>query len=255
MRAPTAEVSASPKTAPATKQPIPNWNNELELHAKGYRLIAGVDEAGRGAWAGPLVAGAVIFRHPDEVTSSGTAEDLLEALSYLKDSKLLSALIREKLLPAIESLALATGVGIVSPGLVDVIGVGPANRLAMSRAVRDLGVWPDFLLLDAFRVPAMPIPQRPIIKGDATCMSIAAASIVAKVARDHIMCAHDAAYPGYSFAQHKGYGTRMHVNALSMLGVSPLHRRSYAPIKAIMLGLPWPPPGEPASEEEAELGE
>jgi ribonuclease HII len=252
MRAHTAEASASTK-APAKQ--VPNWNNELELHSKGYGLIAGVDEAGRGAWAGPLVAGAVIFRHPDEVTSSGTADDLLEALSYLKDSKLLSALIREKLLPAIESLALATGVGIVSPGLVDVIGVGPANRLAMSRAVRDLGVWPDFLLLDAFRVPSMPLPQRPIIKGDATCMSIAAASIVAKVARDHIMCAHDTDYPGYSFAQHKGYGTRMHVSALSTLGVSPLHRRSYAPIKAIMLGLPWPPPGEAPPEDAAEQAE
>ncbi|MDQ3929746.1 MAG: ribonuclease HII, partial [Chloroflexota bacterium] len=222
MRARTAEASTSIQAAPA-KQITPNWNNELELHAKGYRLIAGVDEAGRGAWAGPLVAGAVIFRHPDEVISSGTADDLLEALSYLKDSKLLSALIREKLLPAIRSLAVATGVGIVSPGLVDVIGVGPANRLAMTRAVRDLRVRPDFLLLDAFRLPAMPIPQRPIIKGDATCMSIAAASIVAKVARDHIMCGHDADYPGYSFAQHKGYGTRMHVNALATLGVSPLH--------------------------------
>ena len=254
MRAPTAEASTSGKSAPA-KQVVPNWKHELELHARGYRLIAGVDEAGRGAWAGPLVAGAVIFRHPDEVTSSLTADDLLEALSCLRDSKMLSALLREKLLPAIQSLALATGVGIVSPGLVDVIGVGPANRLAMARAVRDLGIWPDFLLLDAFRVPAMPIPQRPIVKGDATCMSIAAASIVAKVARDHIMCGHDADYPGYSFAQHKGYGTRMHVNALSTLGVSPLHRRSYAPIKAMMLGLPWPPPGESACEEEVEQGE
>lgn len=254
MTAPTAEANASTKTAP-TKQIIPNWKNELELHARGYKLIAGVDEAGRGAWAGPLVAGAVIFRHPDEVTSSLTAQDLLEALSCLKDSKMLSALMREKLLPAIQSLALATGVGIVSPGLVDVIGVGPANRLAMARAVRDLGVWPDFLLLDAFRVPSMPLPQRPIVKGDATCMSIAAASIVAKVARDHIMCGHESDYPGYSFAQHKGYGTRMHVNALSTLGVSPLHRRSYAPIKAIMLGLPWPPPGETSCEDEAEKGE
>ncbi len=253
MSARTAEVSRSTKTPPA-RQVTPGWQNELELHAKGFRLIAGVDEAGRGAWAGPLVAGAVVFRHPDEVTSSLTADDLLEALSYLKDSKMLSPLLREKLLPAIQSLAVATGVGIVSSGLVDVIGVGPANRLAMSRAVRDLGVWPDFLLLDAFRLPAMPIPQRPIVKGDATCMSIAAASIVAKVARDHIMCGHDADYPGYSFAQHKGYGTRMHVNALSALGVSPLHRRSYAPIKAIMLGLPWPPPGETACEYEAEQG-
>lgn len=243
MSAPTAEHPKAAKPAPP-KQVAPNWQNELELHARGYRLVAGVDEAGRGAWAGPLVAGAVIFRHPDEVTSSDTAQELVEALWCLKDSKMLSALMREKLLPAIQSLALATGVGIVSSGLVDVMGVGPANRLAMARAVRDLGIWPDFLLIDAFRLPAMPVLQRPIVKGDATCMSIAAASIVAKVARDHIMCGHDADYPGYNFSQHKGYGTRMHQDALSELGVSPLHRRSYAPIKAIMLGLPWPPPAE-----------
>ena len=254
MRTQTVSDSAPAETE-SPRRVVPDWKNELELHARGYKLIAGVDEAGRGAWAGPLVAGAVVFPHPEEVTSSLTADDLLEALSCLKDSKMLSALLREKLLPAIQSLALATGVGIVSPGLVDAIGVGPANRLAMSRAVRDLGVWPDFLLLDAFRVPAFPVPQRPIVKGDATCMSIAAASIVAKVARDRIMCGHDADYPGYSFAQHKGYGTRMHVNALSTLGVSPLHRRSYAPIKAMMLGLPWPPPGEAAGEDEGEQGE
>ncbi len=236
----------------SSRRVTPNWENELDLHAKGYRLIAGVDEAGRGAWAGPLVAGATIFRHPYEVTSSVTAAELVEALACLKDSKMLSAVMREKLLPAIESLALATGVGVVSPAVVDAIGVGPANRLAMARAVRALGIWPDFLVIDAFRLPTMPLPQRPIVKGDATCMSIAAASIVAKVARDHIMCNHDATYPGYSFARHKGYGTRLHVDAISSLGVSPLHRRTYAPIKAAILGLPWPPPGETPCEEQGD---
>lgn len=218
---------------------MPNWDNELDLHGNGYTLVAGVDEAGRGAWAGPLVAGAVIFQHPLHLASNLTAAHA-QAFSCLKDSKMLSAVMREKLLPAIEALALATGVGVVSPVVVDTIGVGPANRLAMARAVRALGVWPDFLLIDAFRLPTMPLAQRPIVRGDATCMSIAAASIVAKVARDRIMCAHDAAHPGYSFAQHKGYGTRLHADALSSLGVSPLHRRSYAPIKAVLQGLPWP---------------
>lgn len=226
----------------------PDWANEIDLHGRGYRLVAGVDEAGRGAWAGPLVAGAAMFRHPHEVASDSTAAEMVEALSCLKDSKMLSAIMREKLLPAIESLALATGVGVVSSAVVDAIGVGPANRLAMARAVRALGIWPDYLLIDAFRLPTMPLPQRPIVKGDATCMSIAAASIVAKVARDHIMCAHDAAYPGYSFARHKGYGTRVHVDAIASLGVSPLHRRSYAPIKAAILGLPWPPPVDNSCE-------
>ena len=199
--------------------------------------MAGVDEAGRGAWAGPLVAASVVLPHPDTLASMNEAEKLIEEIECLRDSKMLSATVRERLMGAVRSVALA-------------VGVGPANRLAMARSVRDLGTWPDYLLLDAFRVPAMPIRQRAIIKGDATCMSIAAASIVAKVARDHIMHEQDALYPGYGFAQHKGYGTRQHVDALMRLGVSPIHRRSYAPIKAIMAGLPWPPPGqgEDASE-------
>ncbi len=220
---------------------VPNWDNELELHSGGYSLVAGVDEAGRGAWAGPLVAGAVVFPPLPQSSAAGTGlPQLIGAfslsLSALRDSKVLSAAVREELLPAIESLALATGVGIVSPAVVDAIGLGAANRLAMARAVRNTGLWPDFLLVDAFRLPALPIPQRPIIRGDASCVSIAAASIVAKVARDRIMCGYDAAFPGYCFAQHKGYGTRLHADCISQLGVSPLHRRSYAPIKAALLG-------------------
>ena len=153
---------------------------------------------------------------------------------------MLSAAVREELLDCVRSSALAVGVGVVSSALIDVIGVGPANRLAITRAVRDLGIWPDFLLLDAFPLPTMPLPQRPIIKGDATCMSISAASIVAKVTRDYMMCQLEETHPGYSFAKHKGYGTRLHVDALTRLGACPTHRRSYAPIKAIMAGEPWP---------------
>lgn len=222
----------------------PSWDHELEICAQGHGILAGVDEAGRGAWAGPLVAAAVVLPHPDALAAMDEADRLAEEMACLRDSKMLSAATRERLIGAIHSVALAVGVGAVSSALVDVIGVGPANRLAMARAVRDLGIWPDYLLLDAFRVPSMPIRQRAIIKGDATCMSIAAASIVAKVARDHMMHEQDELYPGYSFAQHKGYGTRQHIDALMRLGVSPIHRRSYAPIKAIMAGLPWPPPGE-----------
>jgi ribonuclease HII len=161
-------------------------------------------------------------------------EALAAKLSLLRDSKMLSPAVREKLLEAVQAMACAVGVGVVSAALIDVIGVGPANRLAMSRAVRNLGIWPDFLLVDAFKIHSMPIPQRPIIKGDATCMTIAAASVVAKVTRDHIMEALDAEYPGYEFAQHKGYGTRLHVAALLRLGVSPIHRRCFAPIGAML---------------------
>jgi ribonuclease HII len=246
MKAPT---TGAPE-APAVARPVPTWDHELELHAAGRTLVAGVDEAGRGAWAGPLVAAAVVFPSPLPISAPECPGDLASELGRLRDSKLLSACVREELLDCIKVVALAVGVGIVSPGLVDVIGVGPANRLAMARAVRDLGVWPEFLLLDAFPLRAMPIPQRPIIKGDATVMSIAAASVVAKVARDRIMCDLDVVYPDYGFAQHKGYGTRLHVDALVERGISPVHRRSYAPIKAIEAGLPWPPPGGESGEEE-----
>ena len=218
-------------------RPAPTWDQELELCAQGCALVAGVDEAGRGAWAGPLVAGAVVF---PPAYAHTPPEDLASELAQLRDSKLLEAPVRERLLCAIEGAALAIGVGIVSPGLIDVIGLGAANRLAMCRAVRELGARPDMVLVDAFKLPSLSIPQRPIIQGDAKCMSIAAASIVAKVTRDHMMQELDVVYPGYGFAQHKGYGTRHHQEALARLGVSPIHRRSYAPIQAVLSGEPLP---------------
>ena len=222
--------------AEATKQIVPTWENERKLYSRGYEYVAGVDEAGRGAWAGPLVAGAVIFP-PAEVLAANLGDDNLSArLSTLRDSKMLSECVREELLGVIISTASAVGVGIVSPALVDVIGLGAANRLAMARAIRDLGIKPDYLLIDAFRLPSVQIPQLNIIRGDACCMSIAAASIVAKVTRDRIMYHQDTLCPGYSFGQHKGYGTPHHVEALSRLGASPQHRHSYAPIKALLSG-------------------
>ena len=222
--------------SPITHHPPPTWEQELELCSLGASLVAGVDEAGRGAWAGPVVAGAVIFPQPEALLERMRRDELAAELSLLRDSKLLPAALREQLFDVIGATACAAGVGIVSPALVDVIGLGPANRLAMTRAVRDLGVRPHFLLVDAFKIHSLRIPQRPIIRGDALCMSIAAASIVAKVTRDRIMRGYDAEYPGYGFAQHKGYGTRAHVAALLKLGVSPLHRRSYAPIVAMLAG-------------------
>lgn len=225
--------------APNVVRLVPTWNHELEIYAEGYRAIAGVDEVGRGAWAGPLVAAAVVFPHPSAFDLAGRTANMAsiaDELDRLRDSKLLSEGVREELIEYIRSAALAVGVGMVSPGLIDVIGLGPANRLAMTRAVLHLDVRPDYLLLDAFRLPLMPLPQRPIIKGDATCMSIAAASIVAKVTRDRLMHALEREHPGYSFHQHKGYGTSLHASALLRLGVSPIHRRSYAPIKALLCG-------------------
>jgi len=197
---------------------------------------AGVDAVGRGAWAGRMGATEVKFA-PEEVEGARWAAGRYGELSRLRDSKLLSPPGREELLECVRSAALALGVGVVSSALLDLIGLGPANRLAMARAVRALGIRPDFLLLDAFRLPSMPIPQRPIIKGDATCMSISAASVVAKVARDRMMREIDAEYQGYGFAQHKGYGTQLHAEALERLGVLPIHRRSFAPISRFAPGL------------------
>ncbi|HUP27625.1 MAG TPA: ribonuclease HII [Chloroflexia bacterium] len=217
-------------------EPVPTWDNERSLFARGLSLVAGVDEAGRGAWAGPLVAASVIF-HSKSLIDAPTEDDSLSTeLLALRDSKLLSECMREELSSVIHRRALAVGIGIVSAALVDVIGLGAANRLAMARAVRDLGIWPEYLLIDAFRLPSLPIPQLPIIKGDATCMSIAAASVIAKVTRDRIMQNQDTLCPGYDFSRHKGYGTRHHVRMLERLGVSPQHRRSYAPIKLLLAG-------------------
>lgn len=231
-------MTATVESMRQSRQTVPNWDQELDLHRRGCTLVAGVDEAGRGAWAGPLVAGAVILPHPARLTSGKAASALASELACLRDSKMLSASMRERLLGTIQSVALAVGVGIVSPGLIDAIGLGPANRLAMSRAVYNLGVQPHFLLVDAFRLPSIRVPHRPIIRGDATCMTIAAASIVAKVTRDRMMEEQEAHYPGYGFAQHKGYGTRLHTGAIGELGVLQIHRRSFAPIKAIVSGEP-----------------
>jgi ribonuclease HII len=222
------------KSEAAPLQKTPTWEHETDVCSHGYGLVAGVDEAGRGAWAGPLVAGAVILPHPSILQMGDPCGELAEGLASLRDSKMLSAHVREELLELIKRVAVGVGVGVVSSALLDTIGVGPANRLAMARAVRALSSKPDYLLLDAFRIHSMPLPQRPIIRGDATCISIAAASIVAKVARDRMMTELDPLYPEYGFSQHKGYGTRRHAEALLIHGATPAHRRSFAPIQAAL---------------------
>ncbi len=190
---------------------------ESDAIQKGYRLIAGVDEAGRGPLAGPVVASAVVFSSPPE--------DLV-----LKDSKALTPGKRESLLLAINREALTIGVGIVWPSLVDEINIHNASLLAMERAVNALNPVPHLLLIDGLFTIHSTIKQTPIVKGDTLSISIAAASIVAKTTRDHIMDAYNKIYPEYRFAKNKGYGTKDHRTELRRLGRSPIHRASFKSI-------------------------
>jgi ribonuclease HII len=179
---------------------------------------------GRGSWAGPVVAAAVILPVGDS--------SCLQALAEVRDSKLLSAHQRQRLALEIRRACVAVGVGWSSHHVIDQIGIASANRAAMLRALRRLPVQPDALLLDYVRLPESPLPQLCLVDGDALCLSIAAASIVAKVVRDRWMARCDARFPGYGFAEHKGYGTRSHREELERRGPCPLHRRSFRPIRA-----------------------
>ncbi len=206
----------------------PDLARECALVERGYRAVAGVDEAGCGAWAGPLVAAAVVLPMPE-----GGGGALLAELAGVRDSKTLDRARRERLLPIIERVARGIGVGWVGAAELDAIGLGVANRLAWQRALAALPFAPDYLLLDAFRLPASPLPQEPIVRGDLHCLSIAAASIVAKVSRDHALVALDARFPAYGFGRHKGYGTTAHHAALRLHGSCPEHRHSFAPLRAL----------------------
>jgi ribonuclease HII len=201
----------------------PDITFEQALWSTGVTYIAGVDEAGRGAWAGPVSAGAAIL--PQRV-------DLLECLAGVRDSKQMTPLQRAKWAVQIHELALAWGVGFASAAEIDALGILPATRLAMQRALEQLQPMPQHLLLDAVRLPRVNLPQQSLIKGDARVLSIAAASVLAKTARDELMVQLDAQYPGYGLARHKGYGTTLHQTALQSLGPCPIHRQSFAPIRA-----------------------
>ncbi len=208
--------------SPNARRPHASLTHEAALWAAGYRAVAGVDEAGRGAWAGPVVAAAVILP-PDAVACA-------PLLGAVCDSKQLSAAQRERLLPTIQAVALAWGVGSVSAAAIDAIGILPATRQAMVAAVARLAIPADYLLIDAVRLRELSLPQQALIHGDALSLSIAAASIIAKVTRDRLLAELDARYDGYGFARHKGYGTPEHRAALARLGPSPEHRRSFRPI-------------------------
>jgi ribonuclease HII len=203
----------------------PGLEHERALAKQGHRLIAGIDEAGRGAWAGPVYAAAALL--PVE------RPDLVCALRGVKDSKQLSARRREALFDIVDKEALSTGVGTASAEEIDALGIAAATRLAMARALENLSRAPEALIIDYVKLPDIALPQRSLPKADQRCLSVAAASIVAKVSRDRYMVELDKRYPGYGFAQHKGYGTAAHRWALSDLGPSPVHRMSWAPLRVI----------------------
>jgi len=193
---------------------------DLSLEAKYPGPVCGVDEAGRGPWAGPVSAGAVIL-DPEKVPAG------------LNDSKKLTAKARERLEIEIKATALAWGVGLASPQEIDEINILQATGLAMRRAMAGLKITPAFALVDGNYRFDLPCPLQPIVKGDALSASIAAASILAKVERDRIMMAADLDYPEYGFAGHKGYHAASHVAALKAHGPCPIHRMSWAPIRAL----------------------
>jgi ribonuclease HII len=206
----------------------PSLDRELALRRQGYRLVAGVDEVGRGAWAGPVVACAAVLP-----VNSPTLEGELVGI---RDSKLLTPARRSRFHELISRLAVSLSLGVVCSSRLDELGVVAATKLAMKRALDGLPVSPDYLLVDGFPLAYRGLPHLGLPGGDDLCMSISAASIVAKVERDRMMVLLDGVYPGFHFGQHKGYGTPQHQEALDRLGPCPVHRLSYAPMKYTLGG-------------------
>ncbi len=200
---------------------IPSFKEEKTLRAQGYRYIAGIDEVGRGALAGPVMAAAVIL--PKNIKAPW--RDLV------RDSKQLSPERREFLFHHIHEVAVAVGVGLTPPDIIDSQGIIKATQLAMELSIDQLSPAPDTLLIDYMHLPGVKLPQKGVTDGDSLCFSIACASIVAKVARDHLMIKLDKTYHGYGLARHKGYGTEEHIACLQRLGPCPIHRRSFQPVK------------------------
>ena len=192
---------------------------EKELYAQGIDLIAGVDEVGRGPLAGPVVAAAVILPKACKIPG-------------LNDSKKIPKSKHKEIYEAVLQNAIAIGIGIKDNQVIDQVNIYEATKLAMMEAIGQLEPQPQHLLIDAMKLD-LPIPQTSIIKGDANSLSIAAASIVAKVTRDQMMEEFDKEYPGYDFAQNAGYGTANHLAGLDKLGVTPIHRRSFEPVKSM----------------------
>jgi ribonuclease HII len=207
----------------------PDLSFERALLESGFVCVAGVDEAGRGAWAGPVVAGAVIL--PLQDASLG------QTLSGVRDSKQMTARLRQAWDLRIREVAIAAAVGQAGSQEVDGLGLIAATRAAMRRALDALGVLPDHVLIDHLGLPEVDRPQTAITHGDARCLSIAAASVLAKVERDRIMVEMDTRHPGYDFGRNKGYGTPGHAASLLRDGPCPIHRYTYAPIAQLRLSL------------------
>jgi len=204
---------------------MPDFKFEDEARARGYQIIAGIDEAGRGPWAGPVVAGAVILTH-DDISD--------ELLNGLDDSKKLSHKKREVLYPLIMNKA-QTGVGIATVDEIDELNILGGTLLAMQRAFNSLGSpVADYALIDGNRLPELPCKAMTVVKGDRLSLSIAAASIIAKVTRDRIMTELANDFPGYGWQNNAGYGTRQHIAALNSLGITEHHRKTFAPIRKIL---------------------
>lgn len=202
---------------------MPSLHYERGYWQQGWQHVAGLDEAGRGCWAGPVVAAAVVL---DPQQARG------HTLHGITDSKQLSAAQRSAYVPHIRGLAVGVGVGVVPAPQIDALGIVPATQLAMWLALLHLPCPVAALLIDAVHLPHTRLPQQALVRGDSRSYSIAAASIIAKVARDSLMHTAEQCYPGYGFAQHKGYGTALHRTALHQLGACALHRRSFAPVAA-----------------------
>lgn len=192
---------------------------EKELYKAGYQAIAGIDEVGRGPLAGPVVAAAVIL--PPECKIKG-----------LNDSKKIPKKKHKDIYQAVMDKALAVGIGLMDSEIIDQVNIYEATKLAMKEALSKLSLKPDYLLIDAMKLD-IDIPQESIIKGDANSLSIAAASIVAKVTRDKLMADYDKEYPGYDFAQNAGYGTKSHLQGFERHGVTPIHRKTFEPVKSM----------------------
>lgn len=217
--------SMSPRDARASP---PTLDAERAWTDQGFHLIAGLDEVGRGAWAGPVVAAAVILPAQDV--------NLLARLAHIRDSKQMTPAARVAALDHILAAAVTVGVGVVDVADIDARGILAATRLAMQAAIEHLTPAPDALLIDAVSLP-LAIPQRAFPRADQTSLSVAAASVVAKVTRDRLMTDYDTVFPGYTFSRHKGYGTPAHAAALIDRGPCPLHRHSFAPVRAVQLRL------------------